>query len=70
MTDEEIRTIVRQVLAARGAAPRTVADASAGMPHSSTLRLHMVLPTEPGSPCVIEPAVTCNNCGYCVSHGH
>jgi hypothetical protein len=21
-------------------------------------------------PCVIEPAVQCNHCGYCQSHGH
>jgi len=69
MTDEEIRTVVRQVLAARGAAC-TPAQGSAAGPHPSTQRLSMVLPTEPGSPCVIEPAVTCNNCGYCVSQGH
>jgi hypothetical protein len=23
-----------------------------------------------GDACVIEPAVTCNHCGYCESHGH
>lgn len=69
MTDEEIRAVVRQVLAARGVAQTQVA-ASAGAPHASFVRLHMVVPTEPGSPCVIEPAVTCNNCGYCLSHGH
>lgn len=69
MTDEEIRTVVRQVLAARGVAG-TLTPPSAGASHPSTLRLHMVLPTQPGSPCVIEPAVTCNNCGYCLSQGH
>ena len=21
-------------------------------------------------PCIIEPAVQCNHCGYCQSHGH
>jgi hypothetical protein len=66
MTDDEIRAIVRQVLAARGvqtAAPRQA-------PHASHVRLSMVVPTAPGSPCVIEPAVTCNNCGYCLSMGH
>ena len=69
MTDEEIRTVVRQVLAARGVA-QTPARDFAGGPHASFVRLHMVVPTEPGSPCVIETAVTCNNCGYCLSHGH
>ena len=23
-----------------------------------------------GGPCYIEPAVRCNHCGYCQSHGH
>jgi hypothetical protein len=69
MTDEEIRTIVRQVLASRVGAQAPV-PSSAGIPHASVLRLRMVVPTEPGSPCVIEPAVTCNNCGYCLSQGH
>jgi hypothetical protein len=69
MTDEEIRTIVRQVLATRGVA-RMPTQGSAACSHPSTLRLQMVVPTEPGSPCVIEPAVGCNNCGYCVSQGH
>jgi hypothetical protein len=68
MTEEEIRSVVRQVLAARGL-PAPAAAPPAG-PHVSLLRLSMVTPTEPGSPCIIEPAVTCNNCGYCLSQGH
>jgi len=67
MTDDEIRTIVRQVLAAKGVAPP---PAPRPAPHASHLRLNMVVPTAPGSPCVIEPAVSCNNCGYCLSMGH
>ncbi|HEX7087763.1 MAG TPA: hypothetical protein VF198_15490 [Vicinamibacterales bacterium] len=67
MTDDEIRTIVRQVLAARGfQAPPPPAP----RPHVSHVRLTMVAATEPGSPCVIEPAVACNGCGYCLSLGH
>ena len=23
-----------------------------------------------GGPCLIEPSVPCNHCGYCQSHGH
>ena len=23
-----------------------------------------------GGPCLIEPGVACNHCGYCESHGH
>ena len=25
---------------------------------------------ESGGPCLIEPTVACNHCGYCQSHGH
>ena len=25
---------------------------------------------EADGPCLIEPAVPCNHCGYCQSHGH
>jgi hypothetical protein len=67
MTDDEIRAIVRQVLTARGLAS---APPVRPLPHASHVRLNMVVPTAPGSPCVIEPAVTCNNCGYCLSMGH
>ena len=68
MTDDEIRAIVRQVLSARGfAAPLAPAQAR---PHVSHVRVTMVAATEPGGPCVIEPAVGCNGCGYCVSFGH
>jgi hypothetical protein len=67
MTDDEIRAVVRQVLAARGVPS---VPPSRPSPHASHVRLSMVVPTAPGSPCVIEPAVSCNNCGYCLSMGH
>jgi len=70
MTEQEIRTVVRQVLAARGVVQTPPLQANSAGPHPSHLHLRMVAPTEPGSPCVIEPAVGCNQCGYCVSQGH
>lgn len=66
MTDDEIRKVVREVLAARGLRPA----AAPPLQFAGGLRLTMVAPTPPGSPCVIEPAVGCNQCGYCVSLGH
>lgn len=66
MTDDEIRKVVREVLAARGLRPA----ARPPLEFAGGLRLTMVVPTPPGSPCVIEPAVGCNQCGYCVSLGH
>lgn len=67
MNEQEIRSVIRDVLAARGIAPATPQPARA---HPSLMRLSMVVPTELGSPCVIEPNVSCNQCGYCVSLGH
>jgi hypothetical protein len=67
MNEEEIRAIVQQVLAAKGLPS---SPAGRPVPHASHVRLSMVVPTPPGSPCVIEPSVNCNNCGYCLSMGH
>jgi len=41
----------------------------AWLTHPSHLTLALVTPDE-GSPCLIEPAVGCNRCGFCQSVGH
>ena len=63
-------SIARQVGAGRssaGAAPAALAFRA----HAS----HALLPLARGGDqdegsCLIEPAVRCNHCGYCVSFGH
>jgi hypothetical protein len=51
------------------------ADESAGQVHVNVpLAGHVsharyLLP-DSGGPCLIEPSVQCNHCGYCQSHGH
>ena len=70
MDEQALRAMVRQALArhlgtpdieARPASPVRVAlDAS---------HYRYALPETDG-PCLIEPAVRCNHCGYCQSHGH
>jgi hypothetical protein len=67
VNEQEIRSVIRDVLAARGLAPAPPVTPRA---HPSFVRLSMIVPTELGSPCVIEPNVGCNQCGYCVSLGH
>jgi len=70
MDDETIRSIVRETLARIDAPP----PASAMTPHSIHSQPHashyryVLTPTD--GPCLIEPAVPCNHCGYCESHGH
>ena len=70
MDEQELRALVRDVVAQRLAAQSGNGAGIAPGHHASHARLTMVVPTEPGSPCVIEPAVPCNRCGYCLSLGH
>jgi hypothetical protein len=70
MDEQALRELVREALSrhsgavesgARGTSLlRFVADASS---------YRYDLPKSDG-PCLIEPAVQCNHCGYCESHGH
>ena len=84
MTEQELRQLVRSVLAERAEvrlADATVASlwgpASAGPPDPTVIPLPrdhashglFVIPAQ-GESCIIEPTVTCNHCGYCKSYGH
>jgi hypothetical protein len=83
MTEQELRQLVRGVIAERAEvrlkADPTWRSASAGPPDPAviplpSMREHashglFVIPAE-GETCIIEPAVTCNHCGYCKSYGH
>jgi hypothetical protein len=73
MTDDELRALVREVVAERlaassGASLPPPADERAR--HASHLLLPVSTGAETGGPCLIEPAVRCNYCGYCQSLGH
>ena len=68
MTEDELRALVREVIASR-AAPHARPSVRRVRPQATPGcdgRAHR----QPGSPCVIEPHVGCNQCGYCVSMGH
>ena len=81
MTEQELRTLVREAIArhAPGRAP-AAGGAHAEMaeaPHVLVPLRHashsmFVLPSglDAEGPCLIEPSVTCNHCGYCKSLGH
>ena len=75
MNDDELRALVREAVArhlGRGEPPvaaRPAPGAPAGAsPHPSHV-MYLTLVNE-GDACLIEPAVACNHCGYCRSHGH
>lgn len=71
MTDEQLRAIVRDVLArqAAGDPARPAADHSVS-PHPSHAMFVLPSGADADGPCLIEPAVPCNHCGYCKSYGH
>jgi hypothetical protein len=72
MTDQELRELVRGAIARHLGSDtnRSRGDTPFDRLHAS----HRLLPLAPGSDgdgtCVIEPAVRCNHCGYCLSFGH
>jgi hypothetical protein len=83
MTEQELRALVRDAIARQAMhGPGTHGHGStpaAGATHASPahLRLHpshglFTLPagSDADGPCIIEPSVMCNHCGYCKSYGH
>jgi hypothetical protein len=77
MTDDQLRALVRDAVARHlGLQPGTTVSASAPVTvrmHPSHYRyesLQRGSEGEAAGPCIIEPAVLCNHCGYCQSHGH
>ena len=72
MTDDELRAIVREAVARhldRSSGPETLA-APIGRVHQSHARFPVPSGGDGDGPCLIEPAVHCNHCGYCQSYGH
>jgi hypothetical protein len=71
MTDEELRALVRAAIA-RHAADASEQGTPPGLPrfHPSHGILTVPAGSEMDGPCIIEPAVMCNHCGYCKSMGH
>jgi hypothetical protein len=85
VNEDAVRALVRELVARHlAASPST--GAPAGVPfvrpnpqfprplplawHSSHARYAVMSGEEAEGPCFIEPAVRCNHCGYCQSHGH
>ena len=76
MTEQELRELVRQAIA-RQRSPEPAPAHLANRAHLANLTPHAshgVFPVVSGAdgegPCIIEPAVPCNHCGYCKSLGH
>lgn len=77
MTDDELRSLVRDAIARHlGGPPPAAAAPAGGTPaplwraHASFGKFLLARGDDQGGPCLIEPAVHCNHCGYCQSYGH
>jgi len=77
MTESELRALVRDVIARHpGAGAGSVQGDSAldtvrlVHHHSSHATFRLPVGSDAEGPCLIEPAVICNHCGYCKSYGH
>jgi hypothetical protein len=78
MTDQELRAIIRESIARHAGAgpvrlkPDTIglSQASPHGAHASHARLPLLRSGDEDGACLIEPAVRCNHCGFCLSYGH
>jgi hypothetical protein len=78
MTEEELRQMVRDSIARarensmqdRDSVPFVRAPDSAAFLHASHGRLPLMRGGDDDGACLIEPAVRCNDCGFCQSYGH
>jgi hypothetical protein len=70
MNEDALRAIIRETIArvsARDGEPSAVPQLLHTTTHPSAYQYP--LPPSDG-PCIIEPGVNCNHCGYCLTHGH
>ena len=72
MNEDALRALVRETLARMESTTGSQRQPDAGaLLHFTSHPSHYqyALPPSDG-PCLIEPGVPCNHCGYCQSHGH
>jgi hypothetical protein len=76
MTDHELRAMIRDSIARHAGSvavrPSTGEPdpATAFSAHASHRQLPLARGGEDDGACIIEPAVRCNHCGFCISYGH
>ena len=73
MTEQELRGLVRAAIAQQAgnaAAHPPAAPMASFRQHVSHATFLLPVGADTDGPCIIEPAVQCNHCGYCKSLGH
>jgi hypothetical protein len=69
MNEELLRQMVRDAVGRRLAHGTDTVEVPLELVRHSSHYRYGSLPSS-GGPCLIEPKVQCNHCGYCESHGH
>jgi predicted Zn-ribbon and HTH transcriptional regulator len=70
MNEDALREMVRAAVARRLATPTAVGQDNVQLRIATDMSHQRYALPDSGGACLIEPAVTCNHCGYCQSHGH
>ena len=76
MTDDELRALVRDAIARHLGSTGDRREPVSAAVQAPLWRSHasfgkfLTLQTEENGPCMIEPSVQCNHCGFCQSYGH
>jgi hypothetical protein len=69
MDEQALRAIVREAIARHLGTGSRALEPPPLVPAGHASHYRYLLPESDG-PCIIEPSVRCNHCGYCQSHGH
>lgn len=74
MNEQELRRLVREAIVRHGGvssgeSPRPPAGVFLHL-HASHQMFTLPAGADTDGPCLIEPAVMCNHCGFCKSWGH
>ena len=71
MNEDALRALVRETLARLDSKPeQQPPDPGTLLSFTSHPSHYQYALTPSDGPCLIEPGVPCNHCGYCQSHGH
>ena len=69
VSESELRALVRESIARHSRPEPPVVSSASFAAHTSQALLPLSRGGDDGA-CLIEPAVRCNRCGYCLSFGH
>ena len=70
MDEQALRELVREALGKHLGAGQTGLGTTAPLRFVADASSYRYTLPKSDGPCLIEPAVQCNHCGYCESHGH